>query len=82
MNEPAFPSIDVHGIPYKEMTLRDYFAAHVLPIIANDYDVNKQYCSKILGITVLEYSQEKHWHKFCAVEAYKHADAMLEARKQ
>lgn len=70
-------------VPYQqEMTLRDYFAAHVLPIIANDYDVNKQYCSKILGITVLEYTQEKHWHKFCAVEAYKHADAMLEARKQ
>ena len=81
MNEPEFPvPTPVPGNAW--MTLRDYFAAHVLPIIANDYDVNKQYCSKILGITVLEYSQEKHWHKFCAVEAYKHADAMLEARKQ
>ena len=81
MNEPEFPvPTPVPGNAW--MTLRDYFAAHVLPIIANDYDVNKQYCSKILGITVLEYIQEKHWHKYCAVEAYKHADAMLEARKQ
>lgn len=86
-NEPAFP-IPLHSDHCKcpcgntGMTIRDYIATNVLPVIVNDSDVAREYCAKALGIAVAEYDGTKDWYKYCAVEAYKHADAMLEARKQ
>ena len=76
-NQPAFPLIETapNGSQSIEpgMTLRDYFAAQVLPVIyrqtAEDWDEGK--------INGEDTSQES-----MAKEAYQLADAMLAERKR
>jgi hypothetical protein len=71
----AFP---VHGsmgeVAWEGMTLRDYFAAKVMPEV---------YASaiKTAAYTGGEIFLRENWRLDLALEAFKMADAMLEARK-
>lgn len=76
-NQPAFPIVEPgpEGVASVEpgMTLRDYFAAQVLPTIykqtADDYDEGK-------------INAKEAGPKGMAYEAYKIADAMLAERER
>ena len=72
---PAFPFVE----PSNEcnvatgMTLRDYFAAQVLPAIYEEH---------FNGIRNKEYQLDPDWKLGLALDAYEMADAMMEARKK
>lgn len=71
---PAFPcspeqSLRMHGSSGPGMTLRDYFAAKVLPSVYTEY-VRQ---ANIEGF-------DEHWETGVALDAYRIADAMIAAR--
>jgi hypothetical protein len=70
----AFPCLDSHGMGYEGMTLRDYFAAKVLPAIYQDAMTEAGQGSGLLRL--------EDWRVGLAQDAYAMADAMLEARKK
>lgn len=69
---PAFP----HGDPTNGgdlgMTLRDYFAAAVMPSVYTQYWE---------GVSSMQYKCEYGWQEGIAGDAYAMADAMLKARQ-
>lgn len=69
---PAFPATEEHGLNYGMfgMTLRDYFAAKVLPAMCSDYCASAQ-----------KVGFDEGWMVGVAMDAYAMADAMLEARE-
>ena len=69
----AFPC-DSKRYESEGMTLRDYFAAKVMPAIYKDFwdDVR---CDRYSCVT-------EDWQMGLAIDAYSMADAMLEARKK
>ena len=75
---PAFPSHNDAGRMYnwieQGMTLRDYFAAKVLPAIYQDAMTEAGQGSGLLRL--------EDWRVGLAQDAYAMADAMLEARKK
>ena len=70
---PAFPC-DSKRYESEGMTMRDYFAAKVMPAIYKDFwdDVR---CDRYSSVT-------EDWQMGLAIDAYSMADAMLEARKK
>jgi hypothetical protein len=64
------------------MTLRDYFAAAALPVVAEDDGRPLADCCKELGIEVSEYKCHIHYPILMADAAYRIADAMLERRSK
>ena len=84
MNEPAFPrtgcrsgvvAAKFYAVPQAGMTLRDYFAGQVI----NDCIIEDRSTAPL----EIQYSSEQidHFYRYRAEQAYKMADAMLEARK-
>ncbi len=73
---PAFPGMDYVSHDGKKnpegMTLRDYFAANVIPTI---YDVAMREAEQGSGLL-----DDDQWRVGLAFDAYKMADAMLRAR--
>ena len=65
-NEPAFPITEANGANrgMPGMSIRDYFAAKAMQV---DYELAKKY-------------SDPDWRISVALDAYKMADAMLEAR--
>lgn len=66
--ELAFPGTDARGFVSTGMTLRDWFAGQA-----------------IMGLCAcpsFSIPMESDWREFLSVEAYKVADAMMEARKK
>jgi len=80
-SEPAFPSSPVIGangdllrpvdIGCQGMTLRDYFAAKILPSISIEY---------ANAVRAGECEVDQSWRMELAMDAYKMADAMIAAR--
>jgi hypothetical protein len=71
---PAFPIGSGDMRDPTGATLRDYFAAKVMPAIYKDFwdDVR---CDRYSGVA-------EDWQIGLAIDAYSMADAMLEARKK
>lgn len=71
--EPAFPAVYHHGNGQIEswvgMTIRDYIAIKAMPVLLKDF------------INTDSYS-DFDWRDGIAIDAYKMADAMLEARER
>ena len=65
---PAFPHPDYLAFGWAGMTLRDYFAAKCLPVVAPGYERT--------GKDFIAYGN----YKSLAIGAYELADAMMEAR--
>ena len=69
MNQPAFPCKYEEHLPKRNgMTLRDYFAAKAMPSLLN-YFLKEEF-----------HLTDDSWMEGVAIDAYKMADVMLEAR--
>jgi hypothetical protein len=83
-DEPAFPLCvpDTNKDYYTHdgMALRDYFAAKAMIAEMTGPIASLSEVCKSLGINSSEYDETIHYKKYIASEAYKWADAMLEAR--
>lgn len=66
---PAFPVQDAGKLQAHGMTLRDYFAAKVLPSVYTE-------CVRQANIEGFD----EHWETGVALDAYRIADAMIAAR--
>lgn len=65
------------------MSLRDYFAGKVINnIIQETENFSVNYMSEKIGIRTIDYNHDIHFYKFCAMTAYKIADAMLAEREK
>jgi len=77
MNEytggPAFPVADVSKTQCPGMTLRDFFAAQVLPVVLNDYNTYSRHYRSDSQLF-------SNWREIRAKEAYDMADAFLKVR--
>ena len=62
------------------MSLRDYFAAAMLPTVEESGTVAA--AAKELGIEVNDYDYKIHWPIIAAKRAYAYADAMIAERKK
>lgn len=73
-DEPVFPIADCSAHQFTGMTLRDYFAAQVLPAAYRDLwdDVRAGRNSSV----------PEDWPVGVALDAYRLADAMLAARQK
>lgn len=72
---PAFPATEAHGLNsgLPGMTLRDYFAAKAFPAV---YSVAMKEAGEGSGLF-----QHDDWPVGLALDAYRMADAMLQARE-
>lgn len=94
-NPPAFPCMgiatdydakndtsDTYSYNEQEgMLLRDYFAAKAMQSMQEQRMTVSDAAAEI-GIEPKEYNNKIHWPLVVAANAYKYADAMLEARKE
>lgn len=62
------------------MTLRDFFAAKALPLVADTCGDTISTLAREIGIFTDDYKHAVHWPVVCAMRAYRWADAMLSER--